>query len=304
MPDTPDMSVDVVSYTMTSTSNTFTTTYPAGRGPAHYGVGGDHRITARDFTLLSARSGHLTITFGPTTFTVVNNTDRQFKNGSVLSVTLDRAGYLANDGDAFPATANCATMHIASMYLGAPATAVANGFCASQDLTAAGVFSSSVTAAAAIAAASLAGDAGLTGRNVVAAWTGTAVITITGTDFYGNVLKESSASGTSLTGKKAFKTITGISVSANVTALTVGTGVLLGLPIFLESPAHAVCEILDGAKATAGTIVGGVTSTATATTGDVRGTVSPNSAPNGSRVFEIVGLVRSRAYKGITQYSG
>jgi len=39
-----------------------------------------------------------------------------------------------------------------------------------------------------------------TGRNVVAAWTGTAVMTVTGLDMYGNVVVEASASGTSLTG--------------------------------------------------------------------------------------------------------
>jgi hypothetical protein len=188
--------------------------------------------------------------------------------------------------------------------LGAPATAVANGFIASQDLTAAGVFSVNTTFAAAKAAASLNGIADVP-RNVVAAWTGTAVLTVTGTDEYGAVVKESSASGTSLTGKKAFKTITGIAVSANVTGLTVGTGVVLGLPMFLPDAGDVMREIMDGAAATAGTVAAGVTtSPATATTGDVRGTYNPNSAPNGARVFELNVSLRDPSFTGVAQYAG
>jgi hypothetical protein len=141
-------------------------------------------------------------------------------------------------------------------------------------------------------------------RNVVAAWTTTAVLTVTGTDADGNTIVESSASGTSLAGKKAFKTITDVSTSVDITGLTVGHGDVLGLPIFVESPADVVGEIEDGAAATAGTVVGGVTTAATATTGDVRGTYDPNSACDGSAVFELDVLVASASYKGVTQYGG
>jgi hypothetical protein len=127
---------------------------------------------------------------------------------------------------------------------------------------------------------------------------------VTGTDEYGNVLVESSASGTSLTGNKAFKTITGISVSADVTGLTVGTGTKLGLPAFLADTVDVLREILDGAAATAGTIVAGVIATATATTGDVRGTYTPNSAPNGTRVYELIAALRNPAFKGAAQFAG
>lgn len=158
--------------------------------------------------------------------------------------------------------------------LGSPATADADGFCASQDLTTADVASVDTTAAGAIAAAALAGVQP-TPRNVVAAWTGTAVITITGTDEYGVAMSEASASGTSFTGKKAFKTITNIAVSANVTSLTVGQGQVLGLPYFLTAKSDIIqCYFNDAFDATP-VQVAGVTTAATTTTGDVRGTVAP-----------------------------
>ena len=166
--------------------------------------------------------------------------------------------------------------------LGSPATADADGYCASQNLTSLGVFSTNTTAAAAIAAAALAGVSA-TPRNVVAAWTGTAVLTITGTDEYGVTMSEASASGTSLTGKKAFKTITGIAASGNITGLTVGEGVVLGLPYFLTSLSDIVqCYFNNAIDATPGGVVG-VTTAATTTTGDVRGTVAP-ATPDGSPI--------------------
>jgi hypothetical protein len=124
-------------------------------------------------------------------------------------------------------------------------------------------------------------------RNVIAAWTGTAILTVTGTDYYGLPQTESSASGVSFTGKKAFSTITAIAVSANVTAATVGTGNALGLPFLVANSAGFFSPVFDGAAdaATAGTslIVGDNTSPATSTTGDVRGTYLPAGTLNGAK---------------------
>jgi hypothetical protein len=121
-------------------------------------------------------------------------------------------------------------------------------------------------------------------RNVVAAWTGTAVITVTGTDVYGRRQVESSGSGTSLAGKKAFKTVTGIAVSADVTGLTVGTGNVLGLPVRVTDAGYLLRVGWDNALAdNAGTFVAADATAVTATTGDTRGTFVPGSAPNGTR---------------------
>ena len=118
-------------------------------------------------------------------------------------------------------------------------------------------------------------------RNVVAAWTTAAVLTVIGTDFYGQPQTESSASGTTFTGKKAFATITAISVSTNVTGATVGTGNVLGLPYKVISGDVFGSTFNDAADA--GTVVlGDITLPATATTGDVRGTYTPAGTLNGS----------------------
>ncbi len=186
--------------------------------------------------------------------------------------------------------------------LGSPATADADGHCVSQDLTALGVFSVSGTAAVAIAAGAL-GGVQLVPRNVVAAWTGTAILTITGTDMYGETMSEASASGTSMTGKKAFKTITNIETSADITGLTVGDGQVLGLPYFLTDLSDIVQSVFNGViDATHGGVVGDTT-VATTTTGDVRGTVAPATLDGSAVVIwmHVQGTDLKEDLVGVTQ---
>lgn len=119
-------------------------------------------------------------------------------------------------------------------------------------------------------------------RNIIAAWTGAAVLTVTGTDFYGQPQTEASASGTTFTGKKAFATVTAITVSANVTAATVGTGNVLGLPFRIFSGDLFAPTFADAADA--GTVVlADVTNPATSSSGDVRGTYAPAGTLNGAK---------------------
>jgi hypothetical protein len=123
-------------------------------------------------------------------------------------------------------------------------------------------------------------------RNVVAAWTGAAVLTVTGYDVYGARVVESSASGTSFTGLKAFKRIISASFSANVTAATIGTGVALGLP-YRPVLGGFIRGRLNEDTADAGTYVPPSRVTATATTGDVRGTYAAAGALNGANVYTV-----------------
>jgi hypothetical protein len=123
-------------------------------------------------------------------------------------------------------------------------------------------------------------------RNIVAAWTGTAIPTITGTDFYGQTQTESLASGaTSFTGKKAFKTVTSVTFSAAVTGATVGTGVKIGMP-FLIAANGMLDALTDSLPDVTYTLVAGdQTSPATSLTGDVRGTIAASTAPNGTHAY-------------------
>lgn len=168
-------------------------------------------------------------------------------------------------------------MAISKLNMGSPDADDPDGIIVSQSLTALGVFSTDGTATAAIAAGALSGILDVP-RNIVAAWTGTAVLTVTGVDQYNEPMTESSASGTSFTGAKAFKRITDVSVSADVTLLTVGSGEVLGLPYLLSSREDILAYFTNSVEeASTSTFVIGDSNPATATTGDVRGTVTPNT---------------------------
>jgi len=299
---------DTVSVTLsadTGFGGTFTASYPTGRTAEDYLGATSHRIFSTSYRALYAVDGDFTVAFGAS-ITITMTTGLSLADGSVMYLELDRAerdddgGLTA--GESLADATNMTIMTPTKIDLGAPIAPDPNGYVVSQNLTAAGVFSSSVTVDVALAAGALAGTADFA-RNVVGAWTGTAIATVTGTDHYGNAMVESSASGTTMAGKKAFKTVTDFTVSADVTGLTVGSGDVLGLPVFVADAGDVFAEYEDGAAPTAGTIVAGATATATATTGDVRGTYDPNSACNGTKEFDLAAMVRSTSYKGITQYS-
>ena len=288
-----------------ATSGTVTFSYPANTNAGSFADYG-HKIWVDKLQKLLSSPSDFTVSFGASDITITYNGSTTLPVDTRLNAQFNLKG--ADDGEIETdiddnTVKRSQLMNLVNINLGAADTADANGYVESQDLTSAGVFSVNTTAAAAIAAAALNGEADVA-RNVVAAWTGTAVLTITGTDEYGNTVVESSASGTSLVGKKAFKTVTGISSSANITGLTVGTGDVLGLPFYVSNSAYIVKELEDGAAATAGTLVGGVSTAATATTGDVRGTYDPNSACDGAKAFDLIVATGDPKYLGVAQYAG
>lgn len=135
-------------------------------------------------------------------------------------------------------------------------------------------------------------------RNVVAAWTGAAVLTVTGTDMYGETLTEVSASGTTFTGKKAFKTVTSLTVSANVTALTAGSGAVVGLPYRVDANDLLAARFNNAIDA--GTFLpADLTKPATGSTGDSRGTFAAAGTFDGTKVlsllFKVAGVVNTGA---------
>jgi hypothetical protein len=239
--------VETTLATALAAAGTLTLSYPSGTNAGNF-IGGIRHTLATGTNDVFPAPKYFTLSFGASDITLTwGSSSPTLPVGTKLYVQLEMVGSSAQrtrEG-ADPAPKRTAGTAVKLLNLGAPDTADANGYVESQDLTAAGVFSVDTTAAAAIAAAALDGIADVP-RNVVAAWTGTAVLTVTGKDEYGNTMVESSSSGTSFTGKKAFKQVTGISVSASVTALTVGTGVVLGLPVFLGSINQIVDERMNG----------------------------------------------------------
>jgi hypothetical protein len=292
---------DIIQHTIASTVGggaSFSVNYPTNKGPEDYAGGRAHLIDSRSNRQIAAARGEFSVALGATTFTITLNTNMVYSAGEVIFINLDQAELDPNERIVLADNTRMTQMQVIKIDLGTPTATAANNVVLSQNCTAATGLATGINGALAAA-----GVATLdVPRNVVAAWTNTAVVTITGTDQYGRVLRQSSASGTSLASTKAFRTITGVSTSADITGLTVGTGKVLGLPVFLGAAADVISEYQDGAVPTAGTTVAGATATATALTGDVRGTYAPNGTPNGALRFEVLVAVRSTDYLGVTQF--
>lgn len=190
--------------------------------------------------------------------------------------------------------------------LGAPILADADGLGASQTVT--GASTAFLLNGALASTVDAAGNVVLdVPRNVVGAWTNTAVITITGYDEYGQLMIENSASGTSHTGAKAFKKITSITTSATITGATVGTGSKLGLP-FRPCLGGFIRGRADEDTSDAGTYVAPIRTTSTATTADVRGTYAPAATLDGTlQVSVLIAMANGPADAdgfGIAQFAG
>ena len=308
------MSLKTVSGTLASAvadAGTFTVSYPALTAPEYpAGVsdaGSFFKSRAHKLMMGGAKleaPQKFSITLGTSSITVTNKTGATWPAGTAYTLELQEPGKgvfvdqgMAGTGNKVARMTRADTFRIC---LGAPDVADADGVSASQSVTA---------SVAALINGALAANSVATfdvPRNVVAAWTNTAVLTVTGYDEYGNLVVESSASGTSLAGKKAFKRVTGAVFSANVTGATIGSGDVLGLPVFLPVGGWIVKELQDGAAATAGTTVAGDVTAggSTATTGDVRGTYDPNAACDGSKVFELIVALPEPGDLGMPQYAG
>lgn len=112
--------------------------------------------------------------------------------------------------------------------------------------------------------------------------------TVYGYDVYGQAMTETIAFNgtTEVSGTKAFKSVTRIAISAALAGnANAGFNDKLGLPVRVTDAGYVISVKWAGVLAAdAGTFAAAdVTSPATATTDDVRGTYTPSSAANGSR---------------------
>lgn len=114
-------------------------------------------------------------------------------------------------------------------------------------------------------------------------------VTITGYDYYGQPMSEVIATGTTqsttVNGKKAFWQITAASVSGAVGAtVSIGTTDIFGAPVRFNNRGYLARVGWDNTLAeNAATATVADATTATTTTGDVRGTVAPSTAADGSK---------------------
>jgi len=110
--------------------------------------------------------------------------------------------------------------------------------------------------------------------------------TITGTDEYGEAMTQEITGPNAGTADslKAFKTVSSVAVSgavASTTGVAIGTCDKIGLPYKVATKGCLVGLALDGGQVALTPVVADTTA-ATATTGDVRGTISCTTAANGT----------------------
>jgi len=109
--------------------------------------------------------------------------------------------------------------------------------------------------------------------------------TITGYDYYGQLMTETitvAVAGTAVTGKKAFFSVSGATIAGSATAVLIGTSDKLGIPVRVFNAGYITSvKSNDTLAQDAGTFVAADQNTATATTGDVRGTYTPATASDG-----------------------
>jgi len=199
--------------------------------------------------------------------------------------------------------------HLVTIEFGAVDTLDADGICVAATATEATTLSATgALVSGGVATFDIARGIRITSTGNESALT----FTVTGTDQYGEALVEAIAgpNNTTKDGVKAFKTVTSVAVSGALTAsdVLVGTNDVWGLPFRLGDVGKFFGMCLDGDAVTT-TLVAGLAATgvSTATTADVRGTVIPGTAANGTRVFTAMMIVdhtsKAKAF-GTAQYGG
>ncbi len=252
-----------------------------------------------DFTLTFG-SGSVTFTYAASKTTI--------PAGSLLRLQMNLPGEDAQRAPKLTVNHDhVGLMGLVRVDLGSPLVADVDRICEAQDLSSGGAAVLTVPAGVDLSTGAGAAPFGRCLTVDVSAGTSTKVVTITGTNYLGDVIVENiTLNGTTVVpGVKAFATVTAVSVSGDTDGdLIVGDAVILGLPIFIEDVDEWVTELEDGATASAGTFVAGVSTAPTATTGDVRGTYSPNSAPDGAKHFVLYMTIADPTFTGATDFTG
>lgn len=307
------MTHKVVSGTLASAvadTGTFTVSYPARVAPENANTTtdeGDHYL-AMGHKLVLGQNDVLTypqdfdITLGASNITVTNRTGSSWPADTDFTLELQEQGKRVYTDDQTTHTMARMTKAFGVLInLGAPDTADVDGIFEAQSGAAGALTLDGALVTDGIAYFDVP-------RNIVIDSGGadTATLTFTGTDEYGNTMTEDiQLNGTTaVQGDKAFKTITGVVSDATISnGAFAGPGNKLGLPVFLPSAGNIVKELEDGAAPTAGTVVAGVRTAggATATSGDVRGTYTPNSTPDGAAVFQLLCMLPDPGFRGMPQ---
>lgn len=291
-----------------ATDGTLSLSYPSGYQAGHFKLGARHTLMVDDNDAYDSPND-FTLTFGDSAITLTWKATPTLPIGSVLAIQLDQPGEALVFVKDKKRNAECVVeKKILNINFGTPIASDDDCFikaATGTELPNAETVSYDFPATAASPQDGVSNDGLIDekiGRNIIVTASHLSAkvamtVLVTGLDVWGDELTESfavAAGGTSevVTGKKAFASVTTIdfvaSGNAEANTISVGFGSTLGLPIYLPTDAYVLREIVDGAVATNGVVVAGKgNTTPTATTGDVRGTYTPNSAPDGGTEYEI-----------------
>lgn len=326
---------DIVETTLSAdvaASGTFTVSYPDGRSAGSYGGTYAHKMGALQSIYESPTD--FTVSFDATVITVTwGSSETTLPAGTDVVLQFDRLGVDNNEPDrAVLPSDKIQRAGYAIIDLGSPITADTDNMvkaATSTELPNAETVTYTPDTAGTTPTDGV-GPVVVVGgvnywemdvpRNVSVAVTHASsivamTVTVTGLDEYGETVVEDiaiTATGTSKTGagKKAFKHVRSIAFTSasNAEANTANAGFadVLGLPVFLSDATHIVADMEDNVidLSIDGTAVAGVSSVATATTGDVRGTYDPGAAADGAVGFKVIALLPDPTQLGVAQYGG
>jgi hypothetical protein len=271
--------------------------YPAGYTRGDFIPGVNHKLVMNQAELKAPNK--ITLSFGASSVTITNKTGATWPAASPYVLQLEAPadqGQLATDGAT--RMPRVTPWPIRYMNLGSPIATVANNLRAAAALATTGNIALLIT------------QLDVPRNIIITCGTDSSnnIYTVTSKDIYGNTVVENIAgvSGGVAAGKKAH--YSNISITNNLAptsgTIAIGVGNVLGLPGFLPNAKHILAEFLDGASATAGTTVAGDQAYPSATTGDVRGTYVPNSAPDGTKAYGLLCGLPDPGYLGADQFAG
>lgn len=271
--------------------------YPSGYTRGDFIPGVDHRMVVAQAELKSPNK--ITLSFGAAAVTVTNKTGAAWPAGAPFFLQLEvpsvENGQLSVDGKT--RMPRVTPWPIRYLDLGSPIATSAVNLRAAANLLASAPLALLITQLD-------------VPRNLIFTSAGDATgvtFVVSSKDVYGNVVSETvtGANAGVAAGKKAhFSNIVITNSGALASTVSIGVGNVLGLPAFLPSAGHILKELQDDAIPTAGTTVGGDQAFPSATTGDVRGTYVPNSAPDGTKAYGLLCALPDPGYLGADQFAG
>jgi len=283
--------------------------YPTGKTPGHFKYAMGHKLALAGGALLSFPNDFdITLNAIGTGISLVNKTASAWPANTDFILELQEIGqeleYSPGAG-AMPGVTKAEPVHV---NLGSPVVGATNALVATAGLTTSAAGVEKLTTPV-----DLITPRGVSITSAAAGDNSAFSVKFTGRDVYGKVMVETVTfnGAATVAGLKAFKWVDSIKfIHASGTSLTgainIGTTNVLGLPVQVLSPGYIIKELQDGAiVGAAGTLAVGIRTAggSTATTGDVRGTYTPNSAPDGAKAYSLIILIE-KDNRGIPQFAG